>query len=73
MKYIMETDDSKEFIQHYNGPALYHSVCEFQQYLRNQWKYNDPDSKAWATAAQELNNILIDHDINMEEEMNNEI
>ena len=70
MKYTMETDDSKEFIQHYNGPALYRSVWEFQQYLRNQWKYNDPESKAWATAAEELNSILLDNGVNMEEYCN---
>ena len=68
MKYTMETNDKAEFIQHYNGPALYCSISEFQQYLRKQWKYNDPDSKAWATAAQELTNILIDHGINMDED-----
>jgi len=68
MKYTMETNDKKEFMQHYNGPALYYSIWGFQQYLRNQWKYNDPDSKAWATAAQELTNILIDNGINMDED-----
>jgi len=68
MKYTMETDDSKEFIQHYNGPALYRSVWEFQKYLRDQWKYKDPESKAWAQAEQELASILIDNGINMEED-----
>ena len=72
MKYIMETEDETEFKLHYNGPALYHSVWEFQKYLRDQWKYNDPESKAWATAAQELtqelNSILIDNGINMGED-----
>ena len=68
MKYIMETEDDREFKLHYNGPALYYSIHEFRQYLHNQWKYKDPESKAWATAAQELNTILIDHGINMEED-----
>ena len=70
MKYIMETEDETEFKLHYNGPALYHSVREFQKYLRDQWKYNDPESKAWATGAQKLNSILIDNGINMEEDYN---
>ena len=66
MKYTMETDDSKEFIQHYNGPALYHSVGEFQQYLRHKWKYNDTENGAWLQAAAELTNILIDNGIDIE-------
>ena len=68
MKYTMETDDSKEFIQHYNGPALYHSVWEFQQYLRNKWKYNDTENGAWLQAAAELTNILIDNGIDIEKD-----
>ena len=70
MKYTMETDDSKEFIQHYNGPALYHSIWEFQKYLRDQWKYKDPESKLWAQAEQELASILMANGINMEEDCN---
>ena len=72
MKYTMETDDSKEFIQHYNGPILYHSIWEFQKYLRDQWKYNDPESKAWEQAAYTLGTILTDNGINMEEDYTDE-
>ena len=68
MKYIMETEDETEFKLHYNGPALYHSVWEFQKYLRDQWKYEDPESKAWEQAAYTLGTILTDNGINMEED-----
>jgi len=68
MKYKMETNDKKEFIQHYNGPALYYSIWEFQQFLRNYRKYSEPDNDTWSRAEQELTNILIDNGINMEED-----
>jgi len=68
MKYIMETEDETEFKLHYNGPALYHSVWEFQKYLRDQWKYEDPESKAWEQAAYTLSAILMANGVNMEEE-----
>ena len=68
MKYIMETTDKKEFIQHYNGPALYYSIWEFQQYLRNKRKYSELDNDTWLQAEQELNIILTDNGINMEED-----
>ena len=68
MKYIMETTDKKEFIQHYNGPALYYSIWELQQFLRNKRKYNEPDNDAWLRVEQSLNTILTDNGINMEED-----
>ena len=68
MKYTMETNDKKEFIQHYNGPALYDSIWEFQQFLRNKWKYSDTKNEAWLKAANQLTTILIDNGINMEED-----
>ena len=70
MKYKLETTDSKEFIQHYNGPALYHSIWEFQTFLRSKRKYSEPDNDAWSKAEQELTNILIDNSINMDEDYN---
>ena len=70
MKYTMETLDKKEFIQHYNGPALYYSIWEFQQYLRNQWKYADTENEAWLKAANQLTTILIDNGIDMDEDYN---
>ena len=70
MKYTMETDDKKEFLHHYNGPSLYYSIWEFQQFLRLKWKHNDPDNEAWLKAAEELTNILIDNGINMDEDYN---
>ena len=68
MKYKMETNDKKEFLQHYHGPDLYYSVWEFQQFLRKNWKHNDPDNMAWLAAANELTEILIDNGINMDED-----
>jgi len=67
MKYTMETDDDREFTQHYNGPALCHAIWKFQLYLRNKWKYSDSENGAWLAAATELTNILIDNGINMED------
>ena len=66
MKYKLETKDSKEFIQHYNGPALYGAVWEFQHFLKSKWKYTDQENGAWLEAANELINILNDHGIDME-------
>jgi len=68
MKYKMETNDKKEFIQHYIGPALYNTIREFKQYLRDKWKYNDTENEAWLKAANQLEMILIDNGINMEED-----
>ena len=70
MKYKMETNDTKEFIQHYNGPTLYYSIWEFQQFLRNKWKYSDTENVAWEQAANQLEMILIDNGINMDEDYN---
>ena len=70
MKYTMETLDKKEFMQHYNGPALYYSIWKFQQFLRNKWKYKDTENGVWLQAATELTNILIDNGINMDEDYN---
>ena len=70
MKYKMETNDKKEFIQHYNGPTLYYSIWEFQQFLRNKWKYSDTENEAWLEAANQLTTILIDNGINMDEDYN---
>ena len=68
MKYIIETEDQGEFRLNFNGPKLYSAVFEFQQYLRNKWKYNDVENEAWWKASQELSNILLDHGINIEED-----
>ena len=68
MKYTMETLDKKEFMQHYNGPALYYSIWEFQQFLRNKWKYSETENVAWEQAANQLEMILIDNGINMDED-----
>ena len=70
MKYKLETNDTKEFIQHYNGPALYYSIWEFRQYLRDKWKYNDTENEAWLKAANQLTTILTDNSINMDEDYN---
>ena len=67
MKYTMETEDDREFTQHYNGPALCHSIHEFKKYLRFQWKYKDSYNQAWRAASLELDKILIDNGINMED------
>ena len=68
MKFIIETEDQGEFRLNFNGPKLYGAVFEFQQYLRNKWKYNDVENEAWWKASQELSNILSDHGINIEED-----
>ena len=68
MKYQIETEDQGEFRLNFNGPKLYSAVFEFQQYLRNKWKYNDVENEAWWKASQELSNILSDHGINIEED-----
>ena len=68
MKYKLETKDSKEFIQHYNGPNLYGAVWEFQNFLKSNWKYTDQENEAWKVAANQLTYILIDHGIDMEKD-----
>ena len=68
MKYTIETEEEEEFRLHFNGPKLYSAMWEFQNYLRDKWKYSDPENKAWWEAYQELTNILLDHEINMEED-----
>ena len=70
MKYKIETDEKQEFLQHYRGPDLYYSIWEFQQFLRNKYKYNDSDNEAWLKASQELTNILSDNGINMDTDFN---
>ena len=67
MEYTMKTKDSKEFIQHYNGPALYGAIWEFQQFL-NQQKCKDPYNEEWNKAAQELTECLNDNGIDMEKD-----
>jgi len=66
--YIIKTTDQNQFRLHFYGPKMYHAVYEYQQYLRNKWKYTDVEIDAWWKAAQELTNILVDHGINMEED-----
>ena len=68
MKYIIETEDQDEFRLHFNGPKMYHAVHEFQQYLRNKWKYNDVENETWFTVTQILTDVLLDNGINMEED-----
>ena len=68
MKYIIETEDQDEFRLHFNGPKAYHAIWDFQQYLRNKWKYNDVENEAWMSAAQTLTELLLDNGINMEED-----
>ena len=68
MKYKMETTGKKEFIQYYNGPALYYSIWKLRRFLRNKRKYNELDNDAWLQVEQELNIILTDNGINMEED-----
>ena len=67
MKYTMETEDDREFTQHYNGPALCHSIHEFKKYLSSQWEHKDSGNLAWGQAIMELDKILIDNGINMED------
>ena len=68
MKYTMETDDSKEFIQHYNGPALYGVIQEFQNFLQEKVEYLDPENGAWDDATQELTLLLIEYGIDMKKD-----
>lgn len=67
MEYTMRTKDRKEFMQYYNGPALYYSIWEFQSFLRSKRKYGD-DPEAWEEAEKEFNEILTDNGINMEDD-----
>jgi hypothetical protein len=68
MKYQIETEDQDEFRLHFNGPKAYGAIWDFQQYLRNKWKYNDVENEAWMSAAQTLTELLLDNGINMEED-----
>ena len=68
MKFIIETEDQDQFRLNFNGPKLYSAVYEYQQFLRNKWKYVAPENETWWKASQELTNILLDHGINMEED-----
>ena len=68
MEFTMVTKDRKELMQYYNGPNLYYSIWEFQKFLRDKWKYNDVENKAWGEAAQELTNILLDNGIDMDKD-----